>query len=119
MTEHQGRPARPPSASPRWRKGTRTIRLRTAMRATGANGQPKAPVTGHGNIPHRELTRHTCGWCGGPNSHTNRTTRPYRVLCRSCMRAEFGSEYAYDAFIRSERQHQAAVRRKLRKAAAS
>lgn len=86
------------------------------MRAGSASGQPAAPATDPARIRHRELTKHVCGWCGGPNSHTNRTTRPSRVLCRSCMRAEFGSEYAYDSFIRSERLHQTWVRRRLREA---
>jgi hypothetical protein len=112
VTEHQGVPARPPNASPRWRKGTRAVRLRTARRATGANGQPQAPVTGHGARPQDLPKGLTCAECFGPRS-------AYRqgLFCARCERALFGDEFnGYQRFIRSERQHQTAVRQRLRKA---
>lgn len=95
------------------------LRLGTLRSAGRVPGQPRPPVTDPERIRHRDLTKHTCGWCGGPNSHHNRTTSPARVLCRSCMRTEFGSEYAYDRFIRSERARRRELdkRRQAREAA--
>ena len=113
MTEHQGRPARPPSVSPRWRKGTRTMRLRTAMRAAGANGQPAAPVTEPDRIKSQgNPARHTCAECFGP-----RSTYRQGPFCARCERELFGDSFnGYKRFIRSERLRQTWVRRRLREA---
>lgn len=78
------------------------LRWRTAIRAGNVPGQPARVYTDPDRIPHHSATSHTCGWCGGVNSHTNRMTKKWRVLCHSCMRSEFGSMYGYDQFIRSE-----------------
>jgi hypothetical protein len=88
------------------------MRLRTARQATGANGQPQAPVTGHGVRPQGNPARHTCAECFGPRS-------VYRqgLFCARCELALFGDEFSgYQRFIRSERQRRVSVRRRLREA---
>lgn len=77
------------------------LRWRTANHAGNVPGQPERPLTDPLRVPHRGLARHTCGWCGGPRSHSNATTRRSRVLCHQCMRAEFPE--GYDQFVRTER----------------
>lgn len=79
------------------------MRMRTDLRAGHVPGQPALPVTDQHRIPHQPLAKHTCGWCGGPVADNTRKLNRARVLCHSCMRAEFGSAEAYDQFIRTER----------------
>jgi hypothetical protein len=114
VSESYGVPARPPSIPPRWRKGTRAIRLRTARRAGAASGQPRAPVTDPGRVRHRGLAKHTCGECFGPRS-------AYRdsLFCNRCELALFGDSRAgYQRFLRSERARtREMAKRRPRKAA--
>lgn len=81
---------------------TRT-RWRTDLRAGHVPGQPAQPLTDPKRIPHQLKVTHMCGWCGGIVAHSTRQVNRARVLCHSCMRAEFGGSEAYDDFIRSER----------------
>lgn len=92
----------------RVRKGTRMLRYSHARVAhiAGVPGHAAAPLTDPERIPHQEATTHVCGWCGGTVSHNNRAMNRSRLLCHSCMRAEFGGPDSYDAFIRSERARQ-------------
>jgi hypothetical protein len=88
------------------------MRARTTARAGFRPGQPELVLRDPKRIRSAGLTHHVCGWCGGPRSHH----KPYRhrVLCHSCMRAEFGSAESYDAFIRSERARTLAAERRRR-----
>lgn len=84
---------------PRWRKGTRALRMRTVIRAGFVPGQPAAPETGHGTRPRGNPERHTCAECFGPRSAYRRGP-----FCARCELALFGdSRDGYQKFVRTER----------------
>lgn len=83
----------------RWRKGTRTMHIRTLVRSGTVPGQPYAPVTDPHRIEHADVPQHVCGECFGPRRHSNLG----RLFCEQCMIRLFGGRWFYDSFIRSER----------------